>query len=257
VRRFFVSELSRPVCEAEHIHCRISARCKLPVVPIGLRSGALQFRKIRNRFFVVPLLSGGAYASSRTWSGMRWTRKAPKDERRVFRGRRSRVVLARPCRRQVSLEMMRTTVAIKLVHRGEREVSRKPPRRECRAHLWTSRLLRKFLARRPTGACGHPVFPAPSSSKRGKQNAKPGRKALREGGNTSSLIFEIERELTRNESASPIISYRKRGEMRMGAANRLWVKTTYSAAAAKRLLSSSASRRACSARAFLMFSSLM
>jgi len=146
VRRFFVSELSRPVCEAEHIHCRISARCKLPVVPIGLRSGALQFRKIRNRFFVVPLLSGGAYASSRTWSGMRWTRKAPKDERRVFRGRRSRVVLARPCRRQVSLEMMRTTVAIKLVHRGEREVSRKPPRREGRRDAALTCGLRAFCA---------------------------------------------------------------------------------------------------------------
>jgi hypothetical protein len=42
----------------------------------------------------------GAYASSRTWSGMRWTRAVPGDVR-YGRGRRSRVVLARPCRRQV------------------------------------------------------------------------------------------------------------------------------------------------------------
>jgi hypothetical protein len=42
--------------------------------------------------------------------------------------------------------MMRTTVAIKLVHRGEREVSRKPLRREGRCDAALTCGLRAFCA---------------------------------------------------------------------------------------------------------------
>src|SRR6185312_3968358 len=67
-------------------------------------------------------------------AGSRWTRMCRSTDG-IFCGRRSRVVLARPCRRQAGRDAdasWPTTVANKLVHRGEPEVSRKPLRREGR-----------------------------------------------------------------------------------------------------------------------------
>jgi hypothetical protein len=94
----------------------------------------------------------GAYASSRTWSGMRWTRAVPTGERLV-RGR-SRVVLARPCRRQVraKLQRLRADDGGKRWFTGEREVSRKPSRRKAgcyRLYLWFTRARANFFARGP------------------------------------------------------------------------------------------------------------
>jgi hypothetical protein len=76
----------------------------------------------------------GVSRSSRTRRGMRWTRAVPMDERRK-RGRRNRVVLTRPCRRQVGddANALRWRRWQTLVHRGERAISRKPSCRECRA----------------------------------------------------------------------------------------------------------------------------
>ena len=91
----------------------------------------------------------------------------PTDERHV-RVRPSRVVLARPSRRQVGDDASRIaamTVATKLVHRGEREVSRKPLRREGRRDPpppAVVALSRNFFARGLRVSGGHPVFPAPS-----------------------------------------------------------------------------------------------
>jgi hypothetical protein len=93
-----------------------------------------------------------------------------------LRGRRSRVVLA-PQGPGVKLSWdfkgrARATVAIGMVHRGERGVSRKPSRGEGRCdhrlYLWSSRS-RKFFLREAPGASGHPVFPAPSESSEGQQ----------------------------------------------------------------------------------------
>jgi hypothetical protein len=108
----------------------------------------------------------GAYASSRTWSGMRWTWDVPIDVRRI-RGRRSRVVLARPCRRQVcaKLKASRGQRWQTLVHRGERVISRKPLRRECRvvsAEPVGQRASRATVQRADRGCSQHPAFPVPS-----------------------------------------------------------------------------------------------
>jgi hypothetical protein len=59
------------------------------------------------------------------------------------------------------------TVANKLVHRGEREVSRKPPCREGRSDsalpvVTPVCALRAILCTRGRGCGGHPAFPAPS-----------------------------------------------------------------------------------------------
>jgi len=74
----------------------------------------------------------GVSRSSRTCGGMRWTRR-PCKTNVAGRGRRSRVVLAPRCWRQALRNYFReVTVARKPGHRGELEVSRKPPRRESR-----------------------------------------------------------------------------------------------------------------------------
>ena len=121
---------------------------------------------------------------------MRWTRRAPNDERRVFTDGEVVWSWRAHAGAKFRAQWCETTVAIKLVHRGEREVSRKPLRREGRRDAALTCGLRafsrKFLARRPTGACGHPVFPAPSIVEEGQANAKPGRKALRERGSAPS-----------------------------------------------------------------------
>jgi hypothetical protein len=107
-------------------------------------------------------------------------RDMPTDERHR-RGRSSRVVLARPCRRQVGRDVNASwpaAVANKLVHRGEREVSRKPLRREGRsvsACTCGHAPFAQFFWREGPGCSGHPVFPAPSHSERAKSLAKLGR----------------------------------------------------------------------------------
>jgi len=72
------------------------------------------------------------------------------------------------------------TVAIKLVHRGEREISRKPLRREGRLSLpvpVVNALAQIFLCARAPGACGHPVFPAPSDFRGTKTMQSSGAKS--------------------------------------------------------------------------------
>jgi hypothetical protein len=91
----------------------------------------------------------------------------PKDVRHR-RGRRSRVVLARPCRRQIGddANASRRRRWQTLVHRGEHAISRKPLRTEGRSDhrlcLWFTRS-RKFLLRGSPGCSGHPAFPAPTA----------------------------------------------------------------------------------------------
>ena len=93
----------------------------------------------------------------------------PIDVRHI-RGRRSRVVPARPCRRYVVagiLQKRRENDGGKqaTVHREEHEVSRKTTaqgRPEClRLYLWFTRS-RKSSLRGSPGCSGHPAFPAPS-----------------------------------------------------------------------------------------------
>src|SRR6185312_3189750 len=110
----------------------------------------------------------GAYRDRHdTRGGLRWTRMC-RSTNGIFCGRRSRVVLARPCRRQVGDGAQRIVVddgGNKLVHRGEYEVSRKPLRREgrCDHRLYlVVNALAQILLRGGPGCSGHPVFPAPS-----------------------------------------------------------------------------------------------
>src|SRR3974390_2954168 len=77
------------------------------------------------------------------------------------------------------------TVANKLVHRGELEVSRKPLRREGRsvsACTCGQRAPRATLLRGGPGCSGHPAFPAPSVFSEGHNDAQLGRNAPRECG---------------------------------------------------------------------------
>ena len=69
------------------------------------------------------------------------------------------------------------TVANKLVHRGELEVSRKPSRREGRtdpACTCGHAPFAQFFWREGPGCSGHPVFPAPSVLKRVKSTQSSG-----------------------------------------------------------------------------------
>src|SRR5258708_23339952 len=82
----------------------------------------------------------GALRTSRTRGGMRWTRRLRKDERKLLADGEV-VWFWRPDAGAKFCESHRgATVARKPVHRGEREVSRKPSRGESRdvsAHLWS------------------------------------------------------------------------------------------------------------------------
>jgi hypothetical protein len=105
----------------------------------------------------------GAYRDRHdTRGGLRWTRMC-RSTNGIFCGRRSRVVLARPCRRQVGDGAQRIVVddgGNKLVHRGEYEVSRKPLRREGRCdhrlYLWSTRSRKFFCAGAPGAAATRP-----------------------------------------------------------------------------------------------------
>ena len=101
-----------------------------------------------------------------TWGGDAVDVKALTDERRLC-GRRSRVVLARPCRRQV-LAKLKSFAKMTVANAGSPgrvRISRKPSRGEGRCdhrlYLWFSRS-RKFFLREGPGCSGHPAFPAPS-----------------------------------------------------------------------------------------------
>jgi hypothetical protein len=84
-----------------------------------------------------------------------------------------------------------------LAHQGEHGVSRSTNRAGkagvfLRLHLWTSRPLRDFFARGPTGAGGHSAFPAPSHSKRGAITLKARTRSRREEGLLRSWLFDKE-----------------------------------------------------------------
>ena len=92
-------------------HARKNEFPKPPQADLGCpvpRAKIFHFRFFRNCERVLSLRTDtrGVSRSSRTWSGMRRTRVVPTDERHG-RGRRSRVVLARPCRRQVRAKLQR------------------------------------------------------------------------------------------------------------------------------------------------------
>jgi len=99
----------------------------------------------------------------------------PVDERHG-RGRRNRVVLARPCTRQVggnAHAMLPATVARAGSPRRVR-ISRKPLRREGRLSPPVPVVLalaQLFFAQGP-GCSGHPAFPAPSDFREGDGRCK-------------------------------------------------------------------------------------
>jgi hypothetical protein len=102
---------------------------------------------------VHPAPARGAYASSRTWSGNAVDAMAPTDERHFLRTAKSCGPGAPRQALSFARNDARATVAIKLVHRGEHEVSRKTiaqGRPECiRLYLWSTRSSRNFFARGP------------------------------------------------------------------------------------------------------------
>ena len=130
------------------------------------------------------------------------------DVRRI-RGRRSRVVLARPCRRQVRAKLQRPRAddgGNQLVHRGELGVSRKPLRREGRSDSACTCGLRAFRATfcaRAHGCSAHPAFPAPSCFlERVTQDAKLGRMPSRGRG---TMCLQVIRGLSLELNALLVI----------------------------------------------------
>jgi len=130
---------TRQVATDREAHCSthpgdlpVGREGKNPVNPAHEKYSA--FPKSRSAVWSKSFRSDqGAYASSRTWSGTRWTRDVPDDVRHV-RGRRNRVVLARPCKRQVLAKpkgIARATVTTR-GSPGRSRISRKPLRREGR-----------------------------------------------------------------------------------------------------------------------------
>jgi hypothetical protein len=118
----------------------------------------------------------GALRTSRTRGGMRWTRKLRRTSAAEADGE---VVWS--WRRDAGVKFVRSKLLAgdggkKAVHRGEREVSRKPLRGESRvvsAHLWSfpCAFCAKSAAQGAAGASRHPAFPAPSSVWEGYQMA--------------------------------------------------------------------------------------
>jgi hypothetical protein len=123
---------------------------------------------------VSPDERGVAHVTNARWDAV--DAALAKGRTQAARGRRSRVVLAPRCWRQVSRIYPRSDGGKKAGHRGEREVSRKPSRGESRdvpAHLWSfpCAFLCKPAAQGAAGASRHPAFPAPSSHLEGHQIA--------------------------------------------------------------------------------------
>jgi hypothetical protein len=153
------------------------ARAKNPylqVAPVSFECSRSRRKNILISFFQKSCLCSPHPASSRGTlrpivtkreAGLRWTRRLAYDDRRR-RGRQRRVVLISRCWDQaLSRRFERATVANKPGHRGERAISRKPSRRECRNVRRTCRDLRACslpFARKAAGAFRHPAFPAPS-----------------------------------------------------------------------------------------------
>jgi len=94
-----------------------------PVQPLCEKFSAFPVGQITFINSPRPASTRGAYASSRTWGGMRWTRAAH-GRMRLTRGRRSRVVLTPRRWRQVRGKTPRAMVANKPGHQGEREGNR-------------------------------------------------------------------------------------------------------------------------------------
>jgi hypothetical protein len=134
----------------------IPARKNISLNPSG--KSVIQIRPVS------PDQRGVAHVTTRC-GGMRWTRASARDERLMPRTAKScgpgAPTLASSWRRCWRIAPM--TVANKPGHRGEHEVSRKPPRRESRrypVHLWS--YPRAFLLHGAYGCDRHPAFPAPS-----------------------------------------------------------------------------------------------
>ena len=117
----------------------------------------------------------GALRTSRTlrWDAVDAIRRATSAR---CRGRRSRVVLTPRCWRSSWRRCLRiapTTVAKEPGHRGEHEVSRKPPRRESRrypVHLWS--YPRAFFVARGPWVQSAPGFPCALCFMRGRTSRK-------------------------------------------------------------------------------------
>ena len=142
---------------------------KLPVVPICRNPSALSLLPNQRQISPHPASTTGAYASSRTLGGMRWTRVAACDER-CQRGRPRRVVLAprRWCQVLKKLTLLRDDGGNKARSpRRARYTPLKPLRGECRVNRCDrgdyARMLILFCMR-GCGRIERPAFPAPSAS---------------------------------------------------------------------------------------------
>ena len=120
----------------------------------------------------------GAYASSRTWSGMRWTPSClltsgtEADGKGVWSWRPNGLA---PNRRRCLKHIAAMTVANDKVHRGERAISRKTiaqGRPVVTACTCGFRACASLLLRGSPGCSGHPAFPAPSPCREGKRISK-------------------------------------------------------------------------------------
>ncbi|SHG09142.1 hypothetical protein SAMN05444169_0482 [Bradyrhizobium erythrophlei] len=149
--------------------------------------------------------------------------KRARDERARC-GRRSRVVLTPRRWRQVSqVQICGATVARKPGHRGEREVSRKPSRRESRMFPVEPVVLPPcFFCTGPTGAIGTRLSLRPLFTRWAKTDTKLGRIAPRERGGMSAGCLTIESEVhaVESEGLTPVMACDKREAFAQGERQR-------------------------------------
>ncbi len=168
----------------------------LPVVPICRMPSPCAVGQINTILSRIPSRQEGrTRGRHETWDGMRWTRRS-RQTNDAHRLRQNSTgwyqAVERFWRRLVAdgevvwswrahagakfrgHDDLRGDGGNKLVHRGEPEVSRKPPRREGRsvsACTCGHAPFAQSLWREGPGCSGHPAFPAPSSF-RGQSPAK-------------------------------------------------------------------------------------
>jgi hypothetical protein len=141
----------------------------------------LFFRNVSHGSFRASRLDEGAYRDRHeTRGGMRWTLIVPTDERHV-RVRPSRVVLARPCRRQVGGRCSTHHADDGGKQAGSPRRARSKPSNHCAGKAGVIppppavvALSRTFFARGLRVSGGHPVFPAPSISRGRRSLQSPG-----------------------------------------------------------------------------------
>jgi len=169
-------------------HPQIARRANLP------QGAVLLFRQIGRILSVIPPQPGGAHRDRHDVRGGDAVDVAALTDERASHGRAKSCGPGAP---KAGAKSGRGCGRIAAGEGGNRQgsprrarISRKPLRREGRCDSACTcgfALSRNFFARRPMGACGHPVFPAPSVRWGRKRDAKT--RAERAAGRMACAFF--------------------------------------------------------------------